>query len=215
MLQWFHRLMPREKMFFPLFERHAAVLLAGAVSLRQMLEGGEQIELHCRDILAKEHEADDIAREVLVGVRTTFITPFDRADIQSLITSMDDAIDQMQKTAKAIMLFELTSFEPEMSPMAEAIVQCAKLVQKAVSLLPSVARNATELNELCLQITQIEGRADEMHDHGLKRLYENAKMGGNAMDFIRGSEIYNHLEECVDRFDDVANEIQGIVIEQV
>jgi uncharacterized protein len=108
----------------------------------------------------------------------------------------------------------MTSFEPEMQAMADAIVDCAELVQRAVPLLASVATKAMTLNDLCLQITRIEERADDIHDRGLKRLYQKAK-GGDPMDFVRGNEIYGHLEESVDRFDDVANEIQGIVIEQV
>ena len=214
MLQWFYRLMPRQEMFFPLFQRHADVIVVGAKSLHHMLEDGDKLEAYCRDLLEQEHRADEIAREVLLGVRTTFITPFDRADIQSLTTSMDDAIDQMQATAKAIMLFELTEFEPEMREMADAIVDCAELVQRAIPLLSSVGSNAAALNEICLQINDIEGRTDSIYDRGLKALYQRAK-AGNGMEFIRGSEIYQHLEESVDRFDDVANEIQGIVIEHV
>ena len=76
-----------------------------------MLAGGDQLKLRCQDILALEHEADGIAREVLISLRTTFITPFDRADVQSLISAMDDSVDQMQQTAKAIMLFEMVEFE--------------------------------------------------------------------------------------------------------
>lgn len=213
MLQWFQRLMPRQELFFPLFERHAEVLVAGARALRDMLKGDETSR-RCREVMAQELKADDITREVMVAIRTSFITPFDRADIKNLITSMDDAIDQMQATAKAIVLFEMTSFEPEMQAMADAVVECAELVQRAVPLLASVGSNATTLNELCLQITRIEERADDIHDRGLKRLYQKAK-GGDPMEFVRGNEIYGHLEESVDRFDDVANEIQGIVIEQV
>jgi len=212
MLQWFHRLMPRQGAFFPLFERHAAVIVAASGSLREMLKGGDQLKLRCQEVLTLEHEADAIAREVLISLRTTFITPFDRADIQSLITSMDDAIDQMQQTAKAIVLFEVATFEPEMRELADAVVESAELVQRAVSMLSDVANNAAELNEICLQVTRIEGDADETHDRGLGRLYQKAK-AGDAMEFIRGDEIYNHLENSVDRLEDVANEIQGIVIE--
>jgi predicted phosphate transport protein (TIGR00153 family) len=213
MLQWFQRLMPRQELFFPLFERHAEVLVAGARALRELLKGGETSR-RCREVMAQELKADDITREVMVAIRTSFITPFDRADIKNLISSMDDAIDQMQATAKAIVLFEMTSFEPEMQAMADAVVACAELVQRAVPLLASVGSNATTLNELCLQITRIEERADDIHDRGLKSLYQKAK-SGDPMEFVRGNEIYGHLEESVDRFDDVANEIQGIVIEHV
>ena len=214
MLDWFQRLMPREQLFFPLFERHASVVTAGAEALRRMLDGGEEIRQYCQAVMRHEDEADAITREVLVGVRSTFITPFDRGDIQNLITSMDDAIDQMQKTAKAIVLFEMTSFEPEMRMMADTIVQCAHLVARAMPLLSNVGRNVGQLNEICVQISRLEGQADEICDRGLQALYQRAKTG-NAMDFVRGDEIYDHLEKSVDRFDDIANQVQAIVIEHV
>jgi uncharacterized protein len=214
MLQWFQRLMPRQNAFFPAFERHAAVMVKAAAALREMVAGGDQLKLRFQDILDLEHEADGIAREVLLGLRTTFITPFDRADIQSLITSMDDSVDECKATAKGIMLFEMTNFEPDMRAMADAIVECSELAQRAVKKLSDVTRNATELNEICLQITRIEGDADDAYDRGLELLYQKVK-GGDALDFIRGSEIYKHLEDTVDSLDDVADEIQGIVIEHV
>ena len=114
MLDWFQRLMPHTQLFFPLFERHATTVTAAAEALRRMLEGGEQVSRHCQDVLRYEEEADAITRDVLIGIRSTFITPFDRGDIKDLITSMDDAIDEMQRTAKAIVLFELAAFEPDM-----------------------------------------------------------------------------------------------------
>jgi len=127
---------------------------------------------------------------------------------------MDDAIDQMQKTAKAIVLFEMTSFEPEMRMMADTIVQCAHLVARAMPLLSNVGRNVGQLNEICVQISRLEGQADEICDRGLQALYQRAK-NGNVMDFVRGDEIYDHLEKSVDRFDDIANQVQAIVIEHV
>ena len=214
MLQWFQRLMPRQDAFFPAFERHAAVMIKAAVALREMVAGGDQLKLRFQDILDLEHEADGIAREVLLGLRTTFITPFDRADIQSLITSMDDSVDECKATAKGIMLFEMTNFEPDMRKMADAVVECSELAQRAVKKLSDVGRNAAELNDICLQITRIEGDADDAYDRGLELLYQKVK-GGDALDFIRGSEIYKHLEDTVDSLDDVADEIQGIVIEHV
>jgi predicted phosphate transport protein (TIGR00153 family) len=212
MLQWFQRLMPRQNVFFPAFERHAAVMVKAAVALRQMVAGGDQLKARFQEILDLEHEADGIAREVLLGLRTTFITPFDRADIQSLITSMDDSVDQCKATAKAIMLFEMTTFEPDMRKMADAIVECSELAHSAVAMLSDVAKNATALNDICLQITRIEGNADDAYDRGLELLYQKVK-GGDALEFIRGSEIYKHLEDSVDSLDDVADEIQGVVIE--
>jgi predicted phosphate transport protein (TIGR00153 family) len=214
MLQWFQRLMPRQSVFFPAFERHAAIIVKAAMALREMVVDGDQLKLRFQEVLALENEADSIAHEVLLGLRTTFITPFDRDDIQSLITSMDDSVDQCKRTAKAIVLFEVTTFEPEMRGIANAIVECAELVQRAVSMLSDVGTNAADLNEICLQITRIEGNADDIYDRGLELLYQKVK-GGDAIEFIRGSEIYKHLEDTVDSLDDVGDEIQGIVIEHV
>ena len=214
MLDWFQRLLPRDHRFFPLFDRHASAIAAGAEALRRMLDGDELVRKHCQSVMRHEEEADAITRDVLIGIRSTFITPFDRGDIKNLITSMDDAIDQMQKTAKAIILFEMTVFDREMCAMADAIVDCASLVSRAVPLLSNIGFNAGQLNEICLQISRLEGRADDIYDQGLKALYQRSK-AGSAMDFVRGEEIYDHLEKSVDRFDDIANQIQAIVIEHV
>jgi uncharacterized protein len=214
MLDWFQRLLPREEKFFPLFERHAALIAAAAQALRGMLDGGEAMLGHCDAVMRHEEEADAITREVLIGVRSTFITPFDRGDIKDLITAMDDAIDQMQKTAKAIVLFEMQAFAPQMRSIADSIGDCSELVRRSMPLLANVGQHAGQLTEICQQIGRIEGQADDLYDQGRKQLYLRVK-GGDTMEFVRSNEIYDHLEKSVDRFDDIANQIQGIVIEHV
>jgi uncharacterized protein Yka (UPF0111/DUF47 family) len=99
MMRWFHALMPKEERFFDLFARHSQAVLAGAHALRAMLEGGPAVQRNYQIVMDREHDADDVTREVLIAVRRTFITPFDRGNIRDLITSMDNSIDQMQKTA--------------------------------------------------------------------------------------------------------------------
>jgi predicted phosphate transport protein (TIGR00153 family) len=214
MLNWVNRLLPQEHTFFPLFDQQAALLAHGAAALRAMLEGGAEVARHCQEVVRREEEADEVTRRVLIGIRTTFITPFDRGDIRALITAMDDCIDQMQKTAKAIILFEMSTFEPDMRAMADAIIQCAELIRRAVPLLSRINRHAGQLNEICLHLTRIEGQGDEIHDRGLRILYQRTR-SGDAMEFIRGQEIYLHLEKVIDSFDDVGNQIQGIVVEHV
>jgi len=212
MLGWFQALMPKEQRFFELFARHSEAVLAGAEALRAMLEGGEAVERNFSLVMDREHDADAVTREVLIAVRRTFITPFDRSAIRGLITSMDNGIDQMQKTAKTIMLFDVRSFEPQMKDIADEIVAAAKLVREAVLLLGTLRDEAARLSALTEQISQIEGRADELRDGGLKALFQKTG-AGNAMAFIVGNEIYDHLEKVTDRFDDVANELHGIVID--
>ena len=214
MMRWFHALMPKEEKFFDLFARHSKAVLAGAEALRAMLEGGEAIKHNYQIVMDREQDADDVTREVLIAVRRTFITPFDRGNIRDLITSMDNAIDQMQKTAKGIKLFEVTEFTPQMKEMADAIVKCAQLVQEAVPLLRSISSEAVHISTLTERISQLEGHADELHDVGLTTLYK-AHVNSNPMAFFVGNEVYDHLEKVVDRFDDVANIMHGIVIEHV
>jgi len=218
MLGWFQALMPKEERFFTLFEKHAKVVLAGAEALKGLLQGGDNVASYCQQVFRYEAEADEVTKEVLLAVRRTFITPFDRTDIQGLISSMDEAIDQMNKTAKTIVLFEVNTFEPPMHDMSEAIVQSAQLVLEAVPLLSSIGSNASQLNALTTKIIQIEDQADNICDRGIKELFLATRAEGNqgnAMKFVIGSELYDHLEKVVDRFEDVANEINSIVVDQL
>lgn len=214
MLRWFHALMPKEERFFVLFARHSDAVLAGAEALRSMLDGGAAVKTNYQTVMDREHDADDVTREVLIAVRRTFITPFDRGDIKNLITAMDDAIDQMQQTAKAVVLFEVRTFEPPMREIGTLLVECANLVGRALPLMQSIGNNVAMLSAMTEEIGKLEGRIDDLHDIGLKELFLKHR-SGNTMDFVVGAEIYKHLEKVSDRFDDVANEINSIVIEQV
>ncbi|OCJ07160.1 nuclease PIN [Rhizobium sp. AC27/96] len=213
MLGWFRKLMPREDRFFDLFAQHSRTIVSAAEALNELL-GGRDIDAKCREIVELENQADDITRDVLLAVRRSFITPFDRGDIKDLIMSMDDAIDMMHKTVKTIRLFEQKGFDPGMQQMGAVIVKAAHLVAEAVPLLDRIGANVTKLGTLTEEIVKVEGQADALHEQGLKDLFRNYG-ASNAMAYIIGSEIYGELEKVVDRFEDVANEINGIVLESV
>jgi uncharacterized protein len=214
MLNWFRALLPKEEKFFDLFEAHAATLRAGAASLRHLLNGGDAVPLYCAEVARHENDADDITREVLLAVRRTFITPFDRSDINDLISSMDDAIDQMHKTAKAIMLFEQRQFQPDMVKLGDVIVRTADLTAEAVPLLRSLRENARRLNEIAEEVTRLEDESDSLYDAGIQALYRGPARK-DPMAYIVGAEIYDHLEKVVDRFEDVANRISAVLIEHL
>jgi uncharacterized protein Yka (UPF0111/DUF47 family) len=207
-------LLPKEDRFFELFAAHSHIVVAGAQGLRALLEGGDVVPKYYRVVMDREQDADDVTRNILIAVRRSFITPFDRGAIKDLITAMDNAIDQMQKTAKAVMLFDIRSFTPEMKEMGDAVVKCALLVEEAIPLLRAISQEAGRISGITEQISQIEGRADDLHDIGVRTLFEQHG-SKDAMAFITGNEVYDHLEKVVDRFDDVANELQGVVIEHV
>jgi predicted phosphate transport protein (TIGR00153 family) len=208
----FKRIMPKETGFFDMFARHAETLVQGADTMVAMLSGEKPIEQSCQRITDLEHQADDITREVLLAVRKSFITPFDRSAITGLVNAMDDAIDEMRQTAKTIMLYDVRAFEPPMCEMAALGAQAARLVGEAVPLLRSLGRNAGQLDRITENIVHLEGAADDLYGDGLKALFQ-AHGETRPMAYFIGREIYIHLERVLDGFEDVANEIQGIVID--
>jgi len=211
MFNWFQSLLPRTSDFFSMFEAHAATLVGGADALAALIEGRTPAEDNIAEINRREHEADDIIRQVLRSVRQTFLTPFDRGAITSLIGAMDDAIDEMQSTARAVALYEVRSFEPEMKQMAEMITEAARLTAEAIPLLRDLSRNGARIHVLTEKVVRLETSADEVHARGLKRAF--GQLSGQPMQFVVTSEIYQHLERISDAFEDVANEIDGIVID--
>jgi predicted phosphate transport protein (TIGR00153 family) len=211
MFNWFQALLPRTGDFFGMFERHAATLVAAAGALRELVDGTSPATEQIAEINRREHEADDIIRQVLRTVRQTFLTPFDRGAITSLIGKMDDAIDEMQDTARAISLYELTSFTPEMKRMVKIISEAADLTQQAIPMLRDTSRKGPKIHGLTEQIVHLESDADVVHAAGLKKAFQ--EHSGTPMQFMVAREIYKHLERITDAFEDVANEIDGIVID--
>jgi predicted phosphate transport protein (TIGR00153 family) len=211
MFNWFQSLLPRTSDFFAMFERHAATLVAAAAALSELVAGRSVAEDHIAEIHRREHEADDVIRQVLRSVRQTFLTPFDRGAITSLIGAMDDSIDEMQDTARAIALYEIKTFEPEMKGMVEIIVEAAGLTSQAIPMLRDLTRNGTKIHDLTEKLVRLESDADVVHAAGLKKAFQ--QHSAQPMQFMVAREIYKHLERITDAFEDVANEIDGIVID--
>ncbi|HEV7158545.1 MAG TPA: DUF47 family protein [Caulobacteraceae bacterium] len=210
---WFQSFLPREQGFFDKFEAHARLLVQAAEALRELLNGGEGVAAASAAIFIHEEAADEVTRSVFLAVRRTFITPFDRADIRELTTSLDDAIDQMQKTAKSVSLFRMTSFQTEMRELGDLAIQASYLTLEATELLRDMTRNADRLTAINEAVTRIENRSDEVHDAGKRALI--AASQDRPMDFIAGADVLDHLEKVIDRIEDVANGISGILIEHL
>ena len=211
MFAWFQRLLPRKGDFFGMFEAHAATLVAAASALRQLCDDGAATGDVLRVIRDREHDADEIIRQVLTEVRLTFLTPFDRGAITSLIGAMDDTIDEMQSTARAIDLYQLDHFEPEMKRMVAIIAEGAGLIAEAMPLLRDISRTGARIHTITERVVRLEGDADDVHEAGLKRAFQ--QHANDPMKFIVAREIYKHLERITDAMEDVANEIDGIVID--
>ncbi|MFD1704596.1 DUF47 domain-containing protein [Methylopila henanensis] len=214
MLTFFRRLMPKEDRFFELFEQHSKILVSGAAAFQKMLEGGDGVPAHAAEVVRQENLADEVAREVQQALRRSFVTPFDRADIAELIQAMDDSIDEMNKVVKAVTLYELRTFDPIMQEIGVTIVEAARLTAEAIPLLSSLGRDADRLVVLAETIIAIENRSDDLHDQGVKELFRTVGQT-DPMAYIIGREIYDGLEDVVDRFEDVAKKISGVVVENV
>jgi uncharacterized protein len=205
------KILPREDRFFDLFERQAEVIVRASDWLVQLV-GGTSIAQSLDEIRSLETAADDITRDVLTAVRRSFITPFDRSAITALISSMDDAVDEIWHTAKTVRTYRVTEFEPQVRASADLAREAARLVKEAIPLMRNIGRNAARLHEITEAIVHLEGRADGLHDEGLAALYDQHGAERSIVFFV-GREIYRFVERVLDRFQDIADEIQGIVID--
>ena len=212
MLGWFQRLLPKTGDFFGMFEAHSAMLVAAAEALKQLASDGGSTEKCLRTIQDREHVADDVIRDVLTTVRKTFLTPFDRGAITSLIGAMDDAIDEMLAAARAIDLYEVEQLRPEMKDIVAVIAEAARVTNEAIPLLRDVSRNGQKLHDLTERLVRLEGKADDIHAAGLRRAFREIART-DPLQFAVTREILRQLERVTDAFEDVANQIDGIVID--
>jgi predicted phosphate transport protein (TIGR00153 family) len=207
------KVLPREDKYFDLFERQADLLVRASDALARLLTG-KSIAESLDEIRGLETAADDVTRDTLIAVRRSFITPFDRSAIASLISSMDDAVDEIWHTAKTVRTYAVTEFEPQVRASADLAREAARLVREAIPLMRNVARNGVRLHEITEAIVGLEGRADDLHDEGLTALYQQHGSERPIVFFV-GRELYRYVERVLDRLQDVADEIRGIVIDHV
>jgi uncharacterized protein Yka (UPF0111/DUF47 family) len=211
MFSWFQRLLPRKGDFFGMFEAHAATLVKASQALKQLAHEGASTAEILQVVRDREHDADEVIRQVLREVRKTFLAPFDRGAITSLIVAMDDTIDEMLASVRAIDLYELRELRPEMKQIVDLIAEAADVTARALPLLRNVGANGATLHELTGRVVDLEGQADEIHAQGLKRAFQTARQ--DPLQFAVAREVFKNLEKVMDAFEDVANEIDGLVID--
>lgn len=210
-LNVFRHLMPAEEAFTPLFCEQARYVLQAAEQLRQMIGGDTPSEQHVASIRDTEMAADTVARKIFIGANRTFNAPIDREDILGLAHLLDDCVDLIEDTAKGIQRYGVREFPAEMRAMADAVVEAATVLQKVMPSLDSIAKDHKAISALCEQVGQIEGRADASFDHGLTQLRTRLRAGEvDTIGYIDRKELYELIEEVVDKCDDVANAIQSI-----
>jgi predicted phosphate transport protein (TIGR00153 family) len=206
MLRW---LLPRDEDFFGLFERHAALTVEGAREMQRLVQGGQNVRTRAARIKEIEHETDVITHACVERLHKTFITPFDRDDIHRLITRMDDVMDYIDSAAIAVMLYELTDMTPPVRELADVLVRSTESVAVAVSGLKNVKQSKAIL-DACIEVNRLENEGDEILRGALAELFRGAK---DPLLVLKWKEVYEALENATDRCEDVANVIEGVVLE--
>ena len=205
----FGRLMPREGNFFELFNAHAERIVEGSRELAAMLTTFRELETHAQHIDGAERAADKITHETITLLHRTFITPFDRDQIHQLITAMDDILDLMQDVAESVVLYDIRKITPEAKQLAEICQMCCERVKSAVSLLKNV-KEAEAIMKTCQEIDRLESDADRVMRAAMSKLFRDES---DVKQLIKLRTIYDLLETITDRCEDVANVIEGIVLE--
>ena len=206
----FGRLLPKELGFFDFFEQHADRCSEGARLLTAMMADlGNSAEL-AKQIKDVEHEGDEITHRTVEALHKTFITPIDRDQIHLLITKMDDTLDFIDAAAQRLVLYEITESTPEAVEICTALEKACGLVREAVTDLRAL-KNPTRLFKLCVEINQLENEGDAALRRGMVRLFKEKK--DDPVSIIKWKEIYQYLETATDCCEDVANVIEGVVLE--
>jgi len=212
MIRLFSRLMPRERRFFELFDQHAGLVLQASGVLIELLRGYDERERRTERIariLELEHGADKVTRETMSLLHQTFVTPFDRDDIHRLISRMDDVLDSIQDTAEALQLYDIERLTPEAVQLAELLRECCVRMQGAVHQLATLEDSELVLR-LCLEIDSLESQADRVLRAAVSKLFREES---DVRQLIKLENIYQLLESATDQCEDVANVIQGVVLE--
>ncbi len=202
-------LIPKDKKFFPLFEQASANLLEMAKILYEALNSdGDKRKLLIKEISRLEHVGDEITHQIFHELGSNFITPFDREDIQSLASVLDDVLDYIHGSAKRIELYNITKIHPSMIKLGELILESAHELNKAIPQLKDM-RDVSLIREACVKINSIENHADDIFDMAVARLFEEET---NAVEIIKIKEILSALETATDRAEDAANVLESIMI---
>jgi uncharacterized protein Yka (UPF0111/DUF47 family) len=205
----FGRFLPRETSFFDFFEQHAALTIEGSKEFLSLVTTGTNIAARCRRISDIEYETDTITHRCVEALHKTFITPIDRDSIHRLITRMDDVMDFVEAAAERLDLYELTVMTGDVRDLADVLHRSAQQVEAAVRGLRTL-RDPQATLKLCIDINRLENEADAILRRSVARLFKEEK---DPIFVIKWKEVYENLESATDRCEDVANIIEGVILE--
>lgn len=202
------RFLPRDEKFYDLFESSVKKVVQGAIQLEDMIRDFKEVALKAKEIKDTEHEGDVITHETIEMLNRTFITPLDREDIHNLITALDDVLDYIEACAERLYLFKIEQTNEEAMMLVGILVKTVKEVEQAVSRLRRL-KGTDSIMKHCIEINRLENEGDYVGRAAVAKLFEP---GSDPLEVIKWKEIYETLENAIDRCEDVANVLEGIVL---
>jgi predicted phosphate transport protein (TIGR00153 family) len=203
------KLMPRSDEFFDDFDAQADATVRGAKLLQALFDDFTDVERKVAAIKEVEHEGDAIAHRAFERLHKQFITPFDRAEIHRLLGRIDDVLDLTDATAERLVLYEVGPVPQAAKDLARVLVPATEKMQEAVRALRTI-KNPAQILSACREIKIMESQADQLGRSAIAALF---KSGADALSIIKWKEIYDLMETATDRIEDVADVIEGVVLE--
>jgi len=203
------RLLPRQTNFFDFFEQHAALTVEAGSELAKLSRDGANLHDIAARIKQLEHQADEVTHRCMETLHKTFITPIDRNDIHRVASKLDDITDYIDAVARQMLLFEITHVPETVGEAVTVLHKATQAVERAVKGLRNM-RNATSILGECVRINELENQADRIKANSVARLFREEK---DPIVVIKWNQIFQALENVTDACEDVANAIEGIVME--
>jgi len=204
------RLLPKSDDFFSDFEAQAAAVVEGVVLLKALLDDFTDVPAKCQAIKDVEHRADDITHRAFERLHTQFITPFDRSEIHRLLSRIDDVLDLADAAAERLGLYDLDSVLPESRELCAVLVEQSRKMEEAVKGLRNMKKDPKTILAACQEMNKLENQADTLTRKTMAKLF---KRGNDPLTVMKWKEIIDLIEDATDRAEDVANVIEGVVLE--
>ncbi|HUV03519.1 MAG TPA: DUF47 family protein [Armatimonadota bacterium] len=202
------RILPRQESFFELFEKQVRTVNGGAQSLAALMGDFKNVEDAAFKIKATEHDADEIAHEIMKKLNMTFVTPLDREDIHALVSALDDILDYIEAAADRMVLYEIKEPTEPAIKLSKILAEATELIVKAVGNLRNL-RQPEAIREACVAINRLENQGDQANRAALAKLFQ---MDDRPIEALKWREIYNNIETAIDKCEDVADTLEAIIL---
>ena len=206
----FRSIIPREEVFFDNFEKICVLLTEAAKHFKTMLEEGGPYDKAADRIKKLEQQADELTHRSIETLHKTFVTPLDRQDILRLIVGLDDILDTTEAVSSLLKLYDPRKTLPKAADLADLLVQGTEKVAVMVGLLRQLSKASDRLMALAVELNQLENEADKAYQQAIGRLF---KEEDDPKELIKWKDILEHIETATDQCEDVADIIEGIVLE--